>query len=515
MKLPSTDLLVIDWPRGAIESWSTLTEQVKRLGGKAGNNDTYYETAEQLKRLARTMDSHALATLMRKRVAARAMTQLWLEDAGFRESMFSQQTLKTLVQQQQGELGILPLQNLIALYFRLFDELDQHGDGLREALELLLKQQLAVRFTTRRAPAPGQRDLLFILYTEGNWLLSIDGPKKLVNQVMQEGWELGEAFLHYELRGLDDGRYARICRAHYYLDTLKDIPQGQYHPVFAELLKESVSKAPYLDGKRIGHKALEILIDRSDSDPSEEWLAFIMDLAGDPRIAFTAKNFIEWWKPLGEARIEQVRAWLYKEDLRLFLSALEQYGNERGDEALQRMFPARKRFIEGLQKIGLVRGTRLMLGATAERAMKRILGNELKTNFIRLSTENGMSDKAVIYINCGDFCIVEGSHSFKLWVYLRPPWDKLYSYGTRELSHSDLTLRAPEAYQRQYGYGAPFRDITHRAETWHNRFFEFLAEHGVHIDIEPLMFPEDYRNYLQRFGVPYVNPIKTQLVQRR
>src|SRR5690554_2908195 len=513
MKLPSTDLLVIDWPRGAIESWSTLTEQVKRLGGKAGKNDTYYETAEQLKRLARTMDSHALATLMRKRVAARAMTQLWLEDAGFRESMFSQQILKALVQQQQGELGILPLQNLIALYFRLFDELDQHGDGLRDALELLLKQQLTVRLSTPWAAAPGQRDLLSVLHTEGNWLLSIDGPKKLVNQVMQEGWELNQAFLYYELRGLDDGRYARICRAHYYLDTLKDIPQGEYHPVFAELLKESVSKAPYMDGKRIGHKALEILIDRSGSDPSEEWQSFIMDLAGDPRISSTARNFIEWWKPLGDARIEQVRTWLYKEDLRLFLRALEQYGKESGDEALQRMFPARKRFIEGLEELKLVRRTRLMLGSTAERAVKWILGNEVKTSFIRLA--GAMHDKAVIYIDCGDFCLVEGSHNFKLWVYLQPPWDKLYSDDTRELSHAELTQQAPAAYLNRYGYDAPYRDITHHANTWHNRFFEFLAENGVHIEIESLMFKEDYRNYLQRFGVPYVNPIKTQLVQRR
>lgn len=513
MKLPPPELLVIDWPKGAMDAWPILTERVKTLAGKAGQNDAYYGTVEQLKRLSRVMDGRALAALMRKRVAARAMTQLWLEDAQFRESMFSRQILEALVQQQQGRLGMLPLQTLIALYFRLFDELDQHEDGLREALELLLKQQLAVRFTTRRAPAPGQRDLLFILYTEGNWLLSIDGPKKLVNQVMQEGWELGEAFLHYELRGLDDGRYARICRAHYYLDTLKDIPQGQYHPVFAELLKESVSKAPYLDGKRIGHKALEILIDRVGSEPGDAWESFIMDLAGDPRIASTARNFIEWWKPLGEARIERVRAWLYKADLRLFLSALEQYGRESGDEALQRMFPARKRFIEGLEKLKLVRRTRLMLGSTAEQAVKRILGNEVKTSFIRLA--GAMHDKAVVYIDCGDFCLVEGSHNFKLWVYLQPPWDKLYSYDTRELSHAELTQQAPAAYLNRYGYDAPYRDITHHANTWHNRFFEFLAENGVHIEIESLMFKEDYRNYLQRFGVPYVNPIKTQLVQRR
>lgn len=513
MNLPPPELLVIDWPKGAMDAWPKLTERVKKLAGKTGKNDAYYVTVEQLKRLTKVMDGRALAMLMRKRVTARAMTQLWLEDIAFRSSMFSTPILDVLVQQQQGQLGMIPLQNLIALYFRLFDELDQHGEGLREALELLLKQQLAARFAGRRDSVSEHRDLLSTLHGEAQWLLSFDGPKKLVDYVLQEGWELDQAFLYFELRGLDDGRYARICRAHYYLDTLKALPQGQYHAVFAELLKESVSKAPYLDGKRIGHKALEILIDRSGGDPSEEWLGFIMDLAGDPRIASTSKNFTEWWKPLGEARIEQVRAWLYKEDLRLFLSALEQYGKESGDEALQRMFPARKRFIEGLEKLKLVRKTRLMLGSTAERAVKKILGNELKTSFIRLA--NIMHDKAVIYIDCGDFCLVEGSHNFKLWVYLQPPWERLYSYDTKELSHADLTQRAPATYQRQYGYGAPFRDITHSANTWHNRFFEFLAEHGVHIDIEPLMFPEDYRNYLQRFGVPYVNPIKTQLVQRR
>ena len=114
MKLPPPELLVIDWPKGAMDAWPILTERVKTLAGKAGQNDAYYGTVEQLKRLSRVMDGRALAALMRKRVAARAMTQLWLEDAQFRESMFSRQILEALVQQQQGRLGMLPLQILIA-----------------------------------------------------------------------------------------------------------------------------------------------------------------------------------------------------------------------------------------------------------------------------------------------------------------------------------------------------------------------------------------------------------------
>src|SRR5690606_41583107 len=110
-----------------MDAWPILTERVKTLAGKAGKNDAYYGTVEQLKRLSRVMDGRALAALMRKRVAARAMTQSWLEDAQFRESMFSRQNLEALAQQQQGRLGILPLQNLLAMSFRVFDDLDQHA----------------------------------------------------------------------------------------------------------------------------------------------------------------------------------------------------------------------------------------------------------------------------------------------------------------------------------------------------------------------------------------------------
>ena len=508
MNLPPPELLVIDWPEGAVGQWPVLTERLKKMAGSAGKNDAFYEVVEHLKRLSRVMDGGALADLMRKRVTARAMTQLWLEDADFCHRMFSPPILDILVKQQQGHLGMVPLQNLITLYFRRFDELDLHGERLREELEGFLKQQLTARFAHNPKHTDKQRDLLSILYSEAKWLLSVDGPKHLVDYVHDEGWELDRAFVFFELRGLDDGRYASICRAHYYLNTLRDLPVGQYHEVFAELIKPAVSKAPYADGQRFGHKAMEILIDRVGDSPGDDWQDFILDLAGDPRIASTAKSYREWWKPLGEDRIEKVRGWLYKEDLRLFLSALEQYGRESGDDSLQRMFPARKRFIEGLDKLKLVRKTRLMLGATAERAVKRILGNELKTNFIRL---DGMNDKAVIYIDCGDFCLVEGSHNFKLWVYLQPPWEKLYSYDTKKLSHPELTIRAPSTYRGIYGRSAPYADITHSAATWHNRFFDFLAAHGVAIDIEPLMFPDDYRHYFRRFGVPHVKQLKTRL----
>lgn len=500
LNLPAPETIRLDWKPAALDEWGLLVSEVRQLGERAGKGDLFQQMATELWRISRSMDLQRLPALLKKRAGARALTQLWLEDDNFRHRLMNKKLLQLLVEIQQPMLGIMVLHTLITLYFKEFDRLDQQEEGLKDELASVIRQQLHLR--RENSEEQPSRDLLNILNTEAPWLLSSDGPRRLVDQIRNDNQELADAFQYYELRGLDSGRYADICRAHYYLETLKEIRLGQYHEVFSELLKPSVSKAPYQGNKRIGHAALEILIDRAQGDPGEAWQNFIMELAGDPRIASSAKNYREWWKPLGEARIEKVISWLAKEDLRLFLKALEQYGRESGKEDLQRMYPARKKFLEGLDQLKLVRRTRLMLGRDAEAAVKEILGSELKTSYVKLSGSN-MLDKAVIYIDCGDFYLLEGSHSFKLWAYMYPPSEKVYSYDVEELSHSDLTIEVPALYREKYGDDAPYRAITHHPTTWQNRVFEFLADQGISLDIEVLL--DDYESYLERFGMPVVS----------
>lgn len=498
MKLPPPESLKLDWKPSALESWISLVNEVRQLGENAGKGDLFQQITARLQQMSRTMDFSLLTKILDRRVTARALTQLWLEDETFRARLLNKKLLQSLITMQKPVLGIMPLHNLITLYFKEFDRLDQLGDGLRAALQGIIEDQVQLR--VGGAAKKTTNDLFTILHDEAGWLLSSDGPKQLVDHTRKSNSELVDMFAHFELRGLDAGRYGDICRAHYYLERLRQIQVGQYDEVFAELSKPAVSKAPYEGEKCIGHAALEILIDRAEGDPGDSWQNFIMDMAGDPRIASSAPNYREWWKPLGEERIEKVRGWLAKEDLRLFLRALEQYGKESGNDELQRMFPARKYFIEGLERLNLVRRTRLMLGKTAEYAVKKILGSELKTSYVKLS----MADKAVIYIDCGDFCIIEGSHSFKMWVYLASPSELVYSYDVKTLSHYDLTSRVPASYKQLYGSDAAYKAITHHPNTWQRMVFDFLADQGIALDIEKLLSPQDYDRYLRRFGMPVV-----------
>lgn len=501
MRLPPVEFPVAGWSAQMLERWIVLTKKAATMEASVGNNDVYERTCAELHRMAQTLRFDALPEMLKRRITARTLTSLWLKNEVI--ELLNARLLTTMLRAQQPRLTPMTLRQLAQLYFRRFDRLDEK-EGVRELLERSLLQQLDLippsKIQTSRA------DPLVTLKREGHWLLGLDGPRHLAERVRQGGRELGETFMELGLHGFDDGRYGDICRAHFYLETLRHLPLGESDPVLDELLKPTVAKAPFEGTRRIGHVALEILIDRAGQEPGEVWQNFILNLAGDPRISSTNERFVEWWRPLGEERIQKVRGWLSKEDLRLFLQAVEQYGLETANTEMQRMFPARKRFLEGLFKLKLIRNTRLLLGGKAQQSVKRILGKDVKTSFARM--DGPMNDKAVIYLDCGDFHLVEGSHSFKIWVYLAAPGEALRTYERNTFSHQDLTTTVPGTYKKLYP-GLPYDAFVHTPYTWQNKVFTFLADNGIALDIEQLLSAEDYRLQLRKFGIPAVSAKRT------
>lgn len=503
MRLPPFEISVPSWTPTALDRWVVLTREAAQTVADSGNNDAFEQMLATLRKMAYEGRFARLPTLLKRRLTARALTWLWINDEMVCSRLLTPQLLNALVDAQQPRLTRISLQQLAQLYFHRFDLLDDR-EGLRDLLAQKVLQQLEKLESLKIQSS--WIDPLDTLKREGHWLLATDGPMKLVERVRQEGRELGEAFCEFGLEGFDNGRFGDICRAQFYLETLRELPLGAFDPVMDELQKPSVSKAPFEGGRRIGHVALEILIDRAGQEPGDTWQDFILNLAGDPRISSKSLNYREWWQPLGEARIEKVRAWLSKEDLRLFLQAVEQYGNETNNYELKRMFPARKVFLEGLFKLKLIRSTRLMLGQRARHSVKRILNKDVKTSFASL--DGAMSDKAVIYLDCGDFHLVEGSHSFRIWTYLAAPGDLLRSYEQSSFSHHDLITKIPNTYKNLYP-GLPFDAFVHAPNIWQSKVFSFLANNGISLDMERLLSQEDYRYQLRRYGIPVVNSQRT------
>lgn len=421
------------------------------------------------------------------------LTQLWIDKEEIRKGSLNEETID-YIQAKHPKLGMSSLMNLISLVYRYFDAL---VDGnIFNKLTAWIKQQIAQRLDERKKSS----DTILSVLNSAKWLFDLTAPKVLVNLAKQNHLDLSEQLKKLRLNELPQGRFLDVCHAQYYLDTLREIPVGEQNDILHELLKHDVATMPFEEGKRIGHIALEIIIDRSAGAPSEVWQNFVLNLAGDPRIANTAKNYREWWKPIGENRVKAVTSWLAKEDLRLFLGAIAEYANHTGDESLNRMFPARKRFLEGLYEHGFVRNARLMLGYQAEHTVKRVLGKSLTTSYIKLKA---MPQTSIIYLDCGDFHIVEGSHNFKLWIYMGLPSEKMTDYSLSELTHNDLTVRFPNEFSKNLPNGKKCA-IQHSPTSWQKNAIDFLTDNGVSLDLEQLFDRDEYRRYVNRYGLPVV-----------
>ncbi|MEL0638496.1 EH signature domain-containing protein [Marinomonas sp. TI.3.20] len=500
LQLPSIPRLQdAQWEKVS-EQWVKLIANTKKIADSAGQSQEFKALEEGVRRLVVQGDVEQVKKILQKRRGVRVLTQLWIDSEEVRQHSFNESFIDH-IKELHPKLGMSSLMNLISLLYRYFDDLNV-GTAFHK-LTAWLSEQIDLRLKDRKR---GSSDtILSVLHQHKNWLFDITAPKAVVDLATKNHLDLNDQLKKLRLSELPQGRFLNICHAQYYLETLRDIPLGEDHEILSELSKTEVAGMPYEDGKRIGHIALEIIIDRSGGAPSSVWQNFVLDLAGDPRIASTAKNYREWWMPIGENRIKAVTSWLAKEDLRLFLGAIEEYGKQSGDEALNRMFPARKRFLEGLYEHGIIRNTRLMLGNKAASTVKRVLGKSMTTNFIKLS-DSSMTDKAVIYLDCGDFHIIEGSHEFKLWIYMGLPSIRLSDYSLDKLSHSDLTVRFVRDFRSSYD-GGQYKSITHSPTTWQKNAIEFLAENGVELDLEKVLSREDYQIYIRRFGVPVVKKI--------
>ena len=267
-------------------------------------------------------------------------------------------------------------------------------------------------------------------------------------------------------------------------------------------MQPDVYKAPGSDGGTLGHEVLKILIDRSPSQgASEAWRGVILTIAGDPRVAMNHERYSQWWALLGEGRSQKVRGWLSSFDLSLFLGALADYGATSGDKDLQRMFPARKRFLEGLIEQGLVVVTRLFVGSKAREYLKR----NYKPTELPDHAAVGDSNRSMIYLQVGHCHMIEGSHNCTLWIFPTLPADSgIVDYGIRRFTPYDLGGRVKRKYDEEFGIGATKpAAIVHspREFRWQHEAINYFEQQELRLDTQLLFSGSDYRLYRRIHGV--------------
>ncbi|WP_289097242.1 EH signature domain-containing protein [uncultured Pseudoalteromonas sp.] len=341
------------------------------------------------------------------------------------------------------------------------------------------------------------RKLRGVAKDDDEQLLSVDGPKWLASLAIKQQKDLDNLLHDLHLNRYAKGQFMQIAQRIYYVEQLKNIPLNRPHDLLLEVQKKAVFESKYSDNELLGHQILSILIARAPSENiHESWLNVIMAIAGDPRIPISHPRYIRWWHLIDSQYIHKVRGWLSRLDLKLFLEALEDFSSSSTDPEMKRMYPSRKRFLEGLYEKKLIQNTRLFMSRSMTAYLKRNYQSAHLPDFSQV-TDN---DKSLIYVDLGGAQLVEGSHSCYLWIYKRLHESAvIFDYTKSRFTYNELTSGLNRKMQK-HECGAVC-NITHNPNVgWQNKAVSSLQGLNVPLKAVDVLTNKDYSLYLRKYG---------------
>lgn len=484
-------------PKIGENHFSNIRLSAKRLKKRAvsvGQRSPELDAAiENIRTYVDGFDHIDIADRITNSLDARAFAKLFSHDELAPRLILSEDTLQAI----DSVGAVIKRQTLMLL---IEGYLFRYDEGLDQ--ETLSRLGLFIQHKLARFEGEARSSDLSSLAKNRTRIFTQSGPAAIVSWSRKNALELDEAFGRLGLEAYCNGRYFLVCRYLYYIQELKSLPLGQHHKVLDEVSDSAVYMAPGKEMSLIGHEVISILIDRAKGiDLSAEWMRVILNIAGDPRVPENSSNYQKWWSYLGVDRIRLMRGWLAPLDLRLFLKVLKDYGTSSGNADLQRMYPSRKKFLEGLLDQGLVSNSRLFINPRAEMFLKK---GYKKGDLPEYAIVRDGS-RSMIYLQVGSFHMIEGSHNCKLWIFPKlPEHSDILDPKQIYFDPPELSSKLERMYVSEFGGSAPQpTDIVHHSSnfSWQHRAIVYLRHHGIQLDIEKLFSNQDYARYIKLKGL--------------
>jgi len=455
-----------------------LSNELKEMANKAGTENQAFKRAYS-GLVDSVLRGEKLENILEKPIQVRALAVALNSSIGSRLALTERVFRK--IERLQPKPSTLFLQSLLQYYLMHFNQQPEHETIARWLISALRKKGLKREWHAN--------------------ILGQNGPKWLAKKAIDQKRDFQNLVEEIGLHQYASGRFMKVAKGIYYVEQLEEIPVNQPHDLLDEVQKKLVYEANYDGTYQVGHKILEILIRRApERNIHDSWLNVVMSIAGDPRISKNHPNYHKWWRLIDQKLRLRVQGWLSKLDLRLFLEALENFSSLSNNHDLQRMFPSRKKFLEGLEDNKLVDHTRLYLSAAAERYLKRNYKAEHLPAYSRIIS----GDRSIVYVRLkgGRAHMVEGSHSCYLWIYkyLTEPAIVL-DYSQDQVTYGELTSGMNNKMSDRY-CGAVAR-ITHTPTnySWQKKAVSELQELGVNIYAKDVLSNEDYLKFKRKHGV--------------
>lgn len=472
------------WPAGTAEEWEGLRRRAHAIASNVGTTRQFRDDLEVVRGLIDRQDFDGLHERLPSARFARAVASVWAQDAERAWASMDPYLVWALVGARSGAPSRLLLLTMAEVFFTYFDQLDQPRPGVIDALRQSLIEGMRRRVEQHGSQLSGA---LGAVMARTHQLLHPAQLPALAREIEASGVSLHEWLHRSRLDIFDVGRFRVRLRQETYLRQIAtaDPTQPAGLDFLADLTDQNVYRAPGADGWFFGHQVVAALALQPASPPCDQWMQTMLTIAGDPRLKQTA-SWRTWWEPLGEQVQRAAIRWLSREDLELFLDAIEQFGEEDYRDDIKRMFPARSAFLRGLYQSNLIVETRLVLGDRVRTGVQRHLGNH-RADLSRLSNDPGL---AVIIVDCGSFYFVEGSHNFKWGIFAGRTPDRLLDRSVRSYTRTELYEQVVYEHDTRHPLGVHAREWRTHQGYWAVRAWRFLVE-GLGIDLDGRVVLDD------------------------
>lgn len=486
------------WDPEVLSEWEGLNTGAKLIARKAGGGRALELLMARFRVLAVAGEPEDIDGFLRDPLAVRAALLVWWESPELVRPAFSTGRLTTIDQALTAIPTRMTVSALIHIVLAHFDYLDRIEQGLFAAAVELVRNWIV------RTPQVGYQDAVEAVREKPELFLSTAGPVELAARIVDSGDSWRDYLRANGLSDVDAGRFGRLVRNQVYIERLKREDPDQPSTILRELNDVDVLEFPVDEGRTFGHDLLETLALVPPSTPHQEWVDVTLEIAGDPRLSSSAQ-WRKWWEVVSPQARQAVTRWLSAADIHVFLEAVLAHGKQTSDESLLRMYPERKKFLEGLLESGQVEETRVFLGRRVFQSLKRSLGaNQVGTIGAFVSD----ADKAIILLNCGDFQLVEGSHNFSVHAFLGEP-DRLFTdWATREITLDDIRYEMKRRHRLRNNarWGVSTTEVRHQG-FWQDPLIRFLHESGNATQPEKLLPSAQYTKLKYERGIP---PVKVK-----
>lgn len=483
---PAPEVAISPWKRTVNAAWKDMTRRAQHFRSQAGRTSAFEAHLREARALL-TETVPGSDTFWQSRSRRRAVVTVWAEDADLAERTLRSDVLDQAVPVDSPRSTLLTLV-LARIYYQYFDDLDEWEPGLFA----LVGDRLAL--LAERTDPEGTHGVFVALAAHRPVALGDRAPSRIAQHVSDSGEPLTTYLERVGLSDYHSGRFITLVQQYTYLKRLEQSDPTVHHDFLRELTEGDLKKAPAEGRRMFGHLVVETMTTAEDIAPHDTWMNTIIDIAGDPRARGTA-GWNTWWAQISEKSRSVVLRWLTTNDLRLFLTAVEQLGERTHNDDLTRMFPARKRLLEGLHQQNLIRETRLLAARQVRIDLRRELAGELRTEITQL--KGAHPTLSVIYLDCGDFHVVEGSHDFSLHVFIGGPPAAFAEWSTAAIPVASMRTAAAGNHKIPH---AAFRHPNNLQ--WIAQFLTFLADHGIHISPASVMDSDTLASVKRRFELP-------------